>query len=77
MINNFDKWNLLKQEIHTKEITINIKEKNIYFVSIGQNIGTENYGKSDKFLRSVLVHKKLGINYFLGIYLTSILNFRT
>ena len=67
----FNEWNNLKQEIQDKEITINIKEKNIYFLSLGQNIGTESYGKGDKFLRPVIVFKKLGKNYFLGIPLTS------
>jgi UDP-N-acetylbacillosamine transaminase len=72
--NNFDNWNELKKNIHNiKEVNINIKERNIYFVSMGQNIGRESYGKGEKFLRPVLVYKKLGSRYFLGIPLTSTL----
>lgn len=70
-IERFDNWNILKQNIEKKDIKINIKEKNIYFLSLGQNIGTESYGKGDSFLRPVIVYKKLGSNYFLGIPLTS------
>jgi len=71
MESKFNNWNTLKQDINEKDIKINIKEKNIYFISIGQNIGTESYGKGEQFLRPVIVYKKLGHNYFLGIPLTS------
>lgn len=71
MDNRFDKWNGVKKGIESKKIKINIKEKNIYFLSIGQNVGSESYGKGEKFLRPVLVYKKFGSNYFLGIPLTS------
>ena len=71
MQKKFDNWNELKQNIEKDDITINIKEKNIYFLSIGQNIGIESYGKGDKFLRPVIVYRKLGSKYFLGIPLTS------
>ena len=71
MEKEFNNWNTVKQEIDNHEIKINIKEKNIYFLSIGQNVGTESYGKGEKFLRPVIVYKKLGNNYFLGIPLTS------
>ena len=71
MNKKFDEWNNLKKDIEQKDIKINIKEKNIYFISIGQNVGTEAYGKGEEFLRPVIVYKKLGSNYFLGIPLTS------
>jgi len=69
--NDFDKWNVLKQKLNRKSKNINILNGNIYWVAIGQNIGIESYGKGDKFLRPVLVYKKLSHNYFLGIPLTS------
>jgi len=71
MQKKFNKWNDLKQNINEKKIKINIKEKCIYFLSIGQNVGTESFGKGEAFLRPVIVYKKLGNNYFLGIPLTS------
>jgi len=67
----FDKWNKLKKYLDTNTKNINIKNKDIYLVQIGKNIGAETYGKGDNFLRPVLVFKKLGHNYFLGIPLTS------
>ncbi len=69
--NRFDKWNDLKQKIDNLDKNINIKEGNIYLISIGKNIKNETYGKGQLFLRPVLVLKKLGHNYFIGIPLTS------
>ena len=71
MGNEFNNWNRLKQNINTKNVKINIKERSIYFISMGQNIGTESYGKGELFLRPVIVYKKLSKNNFLGIPLTS------
>ena len=71
MKENFNQWNKLKQNINQKEIKINIKERNIYFISMGQNVGTESYGKGELFLRPVIVYKKLSHHSFIGIPLTS------
>ncbi len=69
--NIYDKWNKLKQHINKKEQKLYIKNTEIYFISIGQNIGYESYGKDELFLRPVLVYKKLSHTTFIGIPLTS------
>jgi pseudaminic acid cytidylyltransferase len=69
--NDFDRWNHLKQKINSKEKTLFFREKEVYFMSIGKNIGHESYGKENLFLRPVLVYKKLTHTTFLGIPLTS------
>ena len=69
--NRYDKWNILKQKLHNKDEIINFYQGNIYFMSIGHNIGSESYGKGNFFLRPVLVYKKLTKTIFLGIPLTS------
>jgi N-acylneuraminate cytidylyltransferase/pseudaminic acid cytidylyltransferase len=69
--NDFDKWNELKQKLNKKSRYIDLKERKIFLVAIGKNIGVESYGKGDFFVRPVLVYKKLGRDYFLGIPLTS------
>lgn len=43
------------------------KERDIWWVSIGVNVGYEEDGKHDKFLRPVLVLKKFNRELFLGI----------
>jgi UDP-N-acetylbacillosamine transaminase len=71
MNKKFNEWNDLKQNIDKKKESIRFTQGAIYFMSIGQNIGYEQYGKGEEFLRPVLVYKKLGKNSFLGIPLTS------
>jgi len=72
MDKNFDKWNSLKKDIEFKQKRrLHIRPKEIYFISIGQNIGSEVYGKSKEFLRPVIVYKKLSKTSFIGIPLTS------
>ncbi len=67
----FDDWSELKKEIHFEpEETPFYQEREIWFVAMGQNIGSEIYGKGDDHLRPVLVLKKFGKS-FIGIPLTS------
>jgi len=68
---SFDEWNQLKKVLHNKKEIIKFSNGNIYFMSIGKNIGHEVYGKDKLFLRPVLVYKKLSRTTFLGIPLTS------
>ena len=68
---SFDEWNQLKKTLHNKKEIIRFKESEIYFLSIGYNVGFEAYGKSELFLRPVLVYKKLNQQTFIGIPLTS------
>ena len=68
---SYDKWNKIKKELNNKNKIITFYQGNIYFISIGQNIGHESYGKKELYLRPVLVYKKLTKTTFLGIPLTS------
>jgi len=67
----FDQWNNLKKILNNKKKIITFYQGNIYFMSIGQNIGDESYGKDNMFLRPVLVYRKLSKTTFIGIPLTS------
>lgn len=66
-----DIWNNKKKNISKKTKVIFIKERDIVFINMGQNIGFEQDGKGDEFLRPVVVYKKFNNNLFLGIPLTS------
>jgi hypothetical protein len=70
MKQKFNNWNELKQKLEKKEI-ISFKQGEIYFMSVGQNIGYEVYGKKDLYLRPVLVYRKLSKQTFIGIPLSS------
>ena len=67
----FDKWNSLKKNLDKKEEIIQFYQGNVYFMSIGRNVGYESLGKNELFLRPILVYKKLSKTTFLGIPLTS------
>ena len=66
-----DKWHSKKKLVAQKKKTIYIKERDIVFINMGQNIGVEQDGKGKDFLRPVVVYKKFNNSMFLGIALTS------
>ena len=68
--NIYDRWNNVKKQLNTNQKSIHIRTTDIFFISIGQNIGYEIYGKNELFLRPVLVYKKLSRHTFIGIPLT-------
>jgi mRNA-degrading endonuclease toxin of MazEF toxin-antitoxin module len=68
---NFDEWNILKKTLNENETKVFFKEGEVWWVSIGQNIGEETYGKGSKFRRPVIVFRKLTGNSCIAIPLTS------
>jgi mRNA interferase MazF len=68
---NFDKWNEVKKNLNKKNKLIIPKEREIYWASIGINIGFEQDGKGDKFSRPVLVFKTFSKNMFFAIPLST------
>jgi hypothetical protein len=69
-IENFYIWNSKKQELDSEKIHFRFRERDIFFIHIGVNIGFEQNGGKD-FLRPVVVYKKFNNHVFLGIPLTS------
>jgi len=70
MEKDFDSWNIKKKELSNKN-RIYFHKGDIWFASIGKNIGDEEDGKHSRFERPVLVIRKFNNNIFLGIPLTS------
>jgi mRNA interferase MazF len=58
-MNPFDTWNTTKQYINYLEKTPHVREREIYWCSIGQNIGYEINGKTSAFTRPVIILKKI------------------
>lgn len=73
-MDKFDEWNEVKKKINTSRNT-GVRVGKIYWISVGQNVGSEIYGKHENFRRPVLVISKFYIpnyiNLFLGIPLSS------
>ena len=70
-LNVFDEWNQQKKRLQSKNMIKYFKERQVWWCSIGQNIGVETYGKGKTFSRPVVVLKKLSNEIFLGIPLSS------
>jgi mRNA interferase MazF len=47
------------------------KQNEIWWCSLGLNLGEETYGKGEKFTRPVLIFKKLTSNSFVAFPLTT------
>ena len=68
---DFKGWGNLKVEIDKFEKLPSVKEREIWWCSVGVNIGTEMDGKNELFHRPVLVLKKLSTDLYLVAPLTS------
>jgi len=72
ILNKFIEWARLKFHIHTKsEISFYFREREIWWASLGANIGYEEEGKNDNFERPVLVLKKFNRFILWAVPLTS------
>ena|SRR3989344_2724256 len=70
IINQLQDWCRLKLELFTKRNKIVFKQGDIWWCSLGINLGEEMIGKGPKFTRPVLVFRKFTSNSFLGLPLT-------
>ena len=63
----FKDWAELKPKLHFSERELYFKERQIWWASVGQNIGSEENGKHGNFERTVLIFKKFNKDTFLGM----------
>jgi len=71
MNKDFTHWHHLKTKIDTSHPVPTFKERQIWWCSIGVNVGVEQDGKDEPFHRPVLVVRKFNRRLFWGIPLTS------
>jgi len=55
---DFDRWNELKKKLHQRDEKILFHEREIWWCSLGLNIGFEEDGKHSLFERPVLIVRK-------------------
>ncbi len=68
----FIKWAKLKIRIHVSEVEpVYFKEKDVWWASLGINVGHEQDGKNESFERPVLVFKKFNKHMLWVLPLTS------
>ena len=66
-------WNVVKEDFHfvpEKKFQL-VRNGEVWWVGVGENVGVEINGKSKYFSRPVLVLKKLSHFGFMGVPLTS------
>jgi len=69
---DFNGWIAKKKESHyRKTLPPMFKERDIWWVSVGVNVGFEEDGKNSNFVRPVLVLKKFNRELFLGVPLST------
>lgn len=68
----FDQWNALKKRLNAKahSSTVYYYEREIWWCSIGINIGVETDGKNATFERPVLILKKFNKDMFWAVPMT-------
>jgi len=67
ILKDFDSWIEKKKESHYRETRPPLfKERDIWWVSVGVNVGFEEDGKNGNYVRPVLVVKKFNRDLFLG-----------
>lgn len=72
-IEKYNNWNIKKQDIQFSERTekMYFKEGDIWWCSLGLNIGSESFGKGENFRRPILIVKKLSGDLCITLPLTS------
>jgi len=67
---NYTKWHEVKTNINDLEKRAFFHEREIWFCYIGMNVGFEQDGSGEDYLRPVLIVKKFNNEIFWGIPLT-------
>lgn len=69
---DFSNWFVLKQSIQDNlKKDVRFKERDVWWTSIGHNIGSEEDGKGKYYLRPVLIVKKFNNQLFWGLPLST------
>jgi mRNA-degrading endonuclease toxin of MazEF toxin-antitoxin module len=74
MNKNFDGWNNNKKRIHEEKSNVFYHEREVWWCSLGVNIGNEQDGSGDEYRRPVLILKGLSKEICLVIPPTSSAN---
>lgn len=68
---NYLKWHAIKSDIENSGKEILFRDREIWWCSLGENVGFEQDGKNEKYERPVLVFRKFNKGMFWGLPLTS------
>ena len=71
MKKDFDGWNKQKKIIETAQKNILFKEGEVWWCTVGHNVGEESCGKGEYFRRPIIIIKKLSGKNCIGIPLST------
>jgi hypothetical protein len=72
MLKGFSEWFGLKTKLHERrQIPPLVSEREIWWASVGENVGSEINGKSAPFSRTVIIYKKLSHGFYFVIPTTT------
>ena len=70
MIKDFQKWHKRKEQLNGNKERLFFHEREIWYCSLGANLGFETDGKGDEFLRPVVIVRKFNNEIFWAVPLT-------
>ncbi len=71
MSKNYKKWTSTKESLHnTKDARLFFHEREIWYCHLGENVGFEQDGIGDLFLRPIVIIRKFNNEIFWGVPLT-------
>lgn len=72
MEKDFDNWNKKKKLVNNKEVErVFFKEREIWWINLGLNVGYELDGKNEEYSRPVVIFRKFNKNTFWALPLTT------
>lgn len=71
MQKDFDSWNTIKKQVNESNFSDFIHEREVWWCSLGVNIGFEEDGKNSSFERPVLILKKFNKDVVLVVPLST------
>jgi mRNA interferase MazF len=74
MEDQYLKWSTRQKFIQGKQTAVLFHERELWWCSIGINVGHEENGKGDRFARPVVIFRKFSGKTFWGIPVTTQIN---
>jgi len=71
MDDKLEKWHLIKNDLRKSAKEIYFHEREVWWCSVGENIGFEENGKGEEFTRPIVILKRLSLDTCLIIPLTT------
>ena len=72
IIKKFLEWTKIKEKIHTEKLSPTFEEREIWWVILGENIGHEENGRGNYFVRPFVVIRKFNKELLFGIPCSSV-----